>query len=135
MCRRFYSLAKTGNIPRRKPTQFMIKSWMGYMAVLWFRKKARLDETWIGSSGSGLWLAFSKYVQNEIPHHYRWLSLLDFSNWIWERDDMLSFSQAIWTSPDQIWPVKYYLSIQLNCNNNSSWYSIIAYIIKSLIYT
>lgn len=81
-------------------------------------------------------------VQNESTHRYNlktfWMtfsvyytSLLDMGEgW------MLSSSQAIWTSLDQIWPVKYHFSIQLNYNNNSSWQSMIAYIIKSLtIYT
>lgn len=78
------------------------------------------------------------FVQSESVHHYSlntyWMTFSVYSTSLLDTGEgrMLSSSQPIWTSLDQIWPVKCHLSIQLNCNNNSSWHSIIAYIIKSL---
>lgn len=82
-----------------------------------------------GRLGSVLWLAFSKYVQSESAHRYNlqtyWMTfcLLYFSIGMGERR-MLSFSQPIWTSLDQIWPVKYHVTIQLNHYNTPSWNSL-----------
>lgn len=51
------------------------------------------------------------------------LCLLHFSIRVRERW-MLLFSQLIWTSLDQIWPVKYHVSIQLNHNEKPSCNSL-----------
>lgn len=79
------------------------------------------------------------FVRSESVHHYSlktyWMTFSVYSTSLLDTGEgqMLSSSQPIWTSLDQIWPVKCYLSIQLNYNNNSSWHSIIICIIKSLI--